>query len=117
VNLSTGISDDPERMMLGLFTAESALAAGKRVLIFLSLEAVRAVTPGALADVIPCEGCPSLEKLYKQVVRAGVEIYVCPMCLNAREIDAEALIAPAVPAGTARMMEWIGKPDASVFSF
>jgi predicted peroxiredoxin len=104
-------------MMLGLFTAESALAAGKRVLIFLSLESVRAVTPGGMSGVLPCEGCPSLEKLYKQVVRAGVEIFVCPMCLNARHINPDSLVEPAVAAGTARMMEWIGEPDASVFSF
>lgn len=117
VNISTGINENPEKMMLALFTAESALAAGKRVLMFVSLDAVNAMYPRGVENVIPCDDCPSLEKLTRQVVRAGVEIYVCPVCLKARHLEAADLVEPAEPAGTARMLEWIGDRDATVFSF
>lgn len=117
VNISTGINENPEKMMLALFTAESALAAGKRVLMFVSLDAVDAMFPHGVENVIPCDGCPSLEKLMRQIARAGVEIYVCPVCLKARRLDPAGLIDPAAPAGTARMMAWIGDHDATVFSF
>ena len=117
VNLATGIQENPERVMLAMFAAESALAAGKRTLLFLSLEAILLMFPGALEGEIPCEGCPSLDKLFRQLVRAGIEIYVCPMCLRARHLDPEDLVEPAVPAGTAQMMSWIGDRDATVFSY
>ncbi|MBJ7458525.1 MAG: DsrE family protein [Thermoleophilaceae bacterium] len=117
VNLATGIEENPERVMLAMFAAESALAKGKRTLLFLSLESVLLMYPGALEGKIPCEGCPSLDKLFRQLVRAGIEIYVCPMCLRARHLDPAELVEPAVAAGTAQMMEWIGENDASVFSF
>lgn len=117
VNLATGVKENPERVMLAMFAAESALAKDKRTLLFLSLEAVLLVFPGALEDEIPCEGCPSLDKLFRQLVRAGIEIYVCPMCLRARHLDPAELVEPAIPAGTAQMMEWIGDQDASVFSY
>ncbi|MBI2691153.1 MAG: DsrE family protein [Solirubrobacterales bacterium] len=117
VNLATGIEENPERVMLAMFAAESALASGKRTLLFVSLEAVLTMYPGALEGEIPCEGCPSLDKLFKQLTRAGIEIYVCPMCLRARHLDSDELVDAAVPAGTAQMMEWIGEQDATVFSF
>lgn len=117
VNISTGISENPEKMMLALFTAESALAAGKRVLMFVSLDAVHWMLPQGAENVIPCEGCPSLEKLTRQVIRAGVEIYICPVCLKARHLSSQDLVKPAEAAGTARMMQWLGDRDATVFSF
>jgi predicted peroxiredoxin len=117
INLATGIEENPERAMLAMFAAESALASNKRTLLFVSLEAVLMMYPGALEGKIPCEGCPSLDKLLRQLVRAGITIYVCPMCLRARHLDPELLVDPAVPAGTAQMMEWIGDNDATVFSY
>jgi predicted peroxiredoxin len=117
INLATGIEENPERVMLAMFAAESALASGKRTLLFVSLEAILLMFPGALEGEIPCEGCPSLDKLFRQLVRAGIEIYVCPMCLRARHLDAKDLVEPAIPAGTAQMMKWIGDRDATVFSY
>lgn len=117
VNLATGIEENPERVMLAFFAAESALAQGKQVLMFLSLDAVRIGLPDHIKGVIPCAGCPALDKLYRQTVRAGLEFFACPVCLDARAIDRDALADPVTPAGTARMMEWIGPGDATVFSY
>lgn len=103
--------------MLAFFTAESALAEGRQVLLFLSLEAVRIGVPGHIKGVVPCDGCPALDRLYNQVTRAGVEIFACPVCLKARDIDAGTLLPDVEPGGTAKMMKWIGSGDATVFSF
>lgn len=117
VNLATGIEENAERVMLAFFAAESALAQGKQVLLFISLDAVRIGVPGHIKGVIPCEGCPALDKLYNQITRAGIEIYACPVCLKAREIDRDTLLPEVRAAGTEKMMEWIGPGDATVFSF
>lgn len=117
VNLATGIEENAERMMLAFFVAESALAQGREVLLFLSLDAVRIGVPGHIKGVIPCEGCPALDKLYNQIVRGGIEIFACPVCLDARGIDREGLLTDVKPAGTAKMMDWIGAGDATVFSY
>src|SRR5665647_138967 len=91
VNLATGIEENSERAMLAFFVTESALAQGKQVLMFLSLEAIRIALPDHVKGIIPCEGCPSLDKLYRQVTRAGAEIYVCPVCMHARGIEDDDL--------------------------
>lgn len=117
VNLATGVEENPERAMLAFFVAESALAQGREVLLFLTLEAVRIGVPGQIKGVIPCAGCPALDKLYNQITRAGLEIFACPVCLSAREIDRDGLLPAVKPAGTAQMMEWIGPGDATVFSY
>lgn len=117
VNLATGLEENRERVMLAFFAAESALAQGKRVLLFISLDAVRIGIPGHIDGVIPCVGCPTLDKLYNQLTRAGIEIYACPICLNARAIERSSLLPDVRPAGTAEMMKWIGPGDATVFSY
>lgn len=117
VNLATGIEENPERAMLAFFVAESALGEGREVLIFLSLEAVRIGVPGTIDGIVPCEGCPTLDKLYKLVTRMGAEFYACPVCLDARQIDREGLLPNVKPAGTAKMMKWTGPQAATVFSY
>lgn len=117
VNLATGIEENPERAMLAFFVAESALKEGREVLIFLSLEAVRIGVPGTIKGIVPCEGCPTLDRLYNQVVRLGAELYACPVCLDARKIDRDAMLPDVKPAGTAKMMTWIGPQPATVFSY
>ncbi|MBI5311130.1 MAG: DsrE family protein [Actinobacteria bacterium] len=117
VNLATGIDENPERAMLAFFVAESALNEGHEVLMFLSIEAVRIAVPGTINGVVPCEGCPTLDKLYNLVTRLGVEIYACPVCLDARKIDREGLLPNVKPAGTEKMIKWTGSQPATVFSY
>lgn len=117
VNLATGIEENAERAMLAFFAAESALNEGHEVLMFLSLDAVQIGVPGTIKGVVPCEGCPTLDRLFNQVKRLGVEIFACPVCLDARKIDRETLLEPVRPAGTAKMMQWIGPEAATVFSY
>lgn len=117
VNLATGIEENAERAMLAFFAAESALNEGHEVLMFLSLDAVWIGVPGKIKGVVPCEGCPTLDKLFNQVKRLGVEMFACPVCLDARKIDREGLMDPLKPAGTAKMMQWIGPEAATVFSY
>lgn len=117
VNLATGIEENPERAMLAFFVAESALNEGHEVLMFLSLEAVRIGVPGTIDGIIPCEGCPTLDKLYRLVTRLGIEIYACPVCLDARQIERDGLLPEVKPAGTAKVMKWTGPQAATVFSY
>jgi hypothetical protein len=47
---------------------------------------------------------------------AGGTFLVCPICFNARKIDAETLIANASLGGTVQLWEWIGD-GATTFSY
>ena len=66
---------------------------------------------------VACDGCPAIEDLLKRYDAAGGRHYVCPICVNARKLDAENLIAGAEINGTVPMWAWIGDEPATTFSY
>ena len=71
--------------------------------------------PGVLEGVV-CKGCPALESLFEQFTEAGGELWLCPICLNSRDLgDAERVASTAV-VGATPMWEWVGD-SATVFSY
>jgi hypothetical protein len=79
-------------------------------------EAVRVALIGTAVG-IACEGCPPLADLVKRYEAAGGRYYVCPICFNARRLDADQLITGAVLNGTVPMWQWIGDEPATTFSY
>jgi predicted peroxiredoxin len=61
-------------------------------------------------------GCPPLERLFAQFADGGGELLVCPICANARKLDADALVPHARIAGATPMWEWLGD-EGTVFSY
>ena len=84
--------------------------------MFLTKEAVRLVTEGVAAGT-GCDGCPSLESLMERYVAAGGSYLVCPICFDARKLDAGTLIKGAEIGGTIPMWRWIGDEGATTFSY
>lgn len=115
INLATG-HEDAERVTIAFLVANAALDQGKQVTMFLTKEAVRIAVPG-YADAIEAGGCPPVERLFGQYVDAGGELFVCPICLDARRIDKDSLIDSATVAGATPLWEWIGDEAATVFSY
>ena len=83
--------------------------------MFLTKEAVRLGLPG-YADAVESAGAPPVARLYEQFADAGGEYYVCPICFEARKLDADQLVSNARIAGAAPLWEYIDE-GATVFSY
>jgi predicted peroxiredoxin len=115
VSLSTGL-EDPEKVMVAFLVAVGAAETGRATLMFLTKEAVRLALDGVAVGVA-CEGCPSLPDLMKRYEASGGRYYVCPICFNAKKLDATRLITGAEVQGTVPMWNWIGDEPATTFSY
>lgn len=114
INLSTGL-EDSERVIVAFLVAGAAAEKGKSVVMFLTKEAVRLTLPGVAVGVA-CDGCPPLEKVFKQYADNGGELMACPFCFNTRQLDESQLVANAKIAGATPLWDWIGD-GATVFSY
>ena len=115
INLATGL-EDAERVTVAFLVATAALAAGKKVSVWLTKEAVRLALPG-WAQGTSCDGCPPLPKLLDQFAEGGGELLTCPVCFNARKLGEADLAANARLAGATPVWEWIGDSSPTVFSY
>jgi predicted peroxiredoxin len=114
INLATGL-EDSERVTVAFLVAGAALERGREVAIFLTKEAVRLAEPGHAVGVA-CEGCPPLPRLFEQFAQGGGELLVCPICVAARQLEADGFVANARVAGATPMWEWLGD-EGTVFSY
>jgi predicted peroxiredoxin len=114
VSLITGL-EDPEKVTVALLVAVGAAEGGRDTVMFLTKEAVRLATEG-FALGTACDGCPPVAELMGRYQAAGGTFLVCPICFNARKIDAATLVANASLGGTVQLWEWIGD-GATTFSY
>ena len=115
INLATGL-EDGERVTVAFLVAGAALDRGRDVAMFLTKEAVRLAVPGH-AEGVACDGCPPLPRLFEQFAQGGGELLVCPICVTARKLDADAFVTNARLAGATPMWEWLGDEGSTVFSY
>ena len=115
VSLATGM-EDPERVAVALLVAIGAAETGRETRMFLTKEAVRLAVPGVAVGT-PSENCSPLPELLKRYEAAGGRYFVCPLCFNARQLDAENLIPGAEVNGVIPMWTWIGDDPATTFSY
>ena len=115
INLSTGL-EDSERVTVAFLVGNAAAEQGKNVAMFLTKEAVRMGLPG-YADGVACDGCPPLGRLFQQYAENGGQLFVCPICFNARKLDEGTLVGNAKLLGATPLWEWVGDEPASVFSY
>jgi predicted peroxiredoxin len=114
INLATGL-EDPERVTVAFLVGGAAVEQGKQVVMFLTKEAVRLAVPG-VAEVVACDGCPPLSRLFQQFADNGGELFVCPICVTARKIP-EEFVGNARLAGATPLWQWVGDEAATVFSY
>src|SRR5262245_50315426 len=115
VSLTTGM-EDPEKVTVAFLVAVGAAETGHETLMFMTKEAVRLAVSGTAVGVA-CAGCPPVADLVKRYEAAGGRYYVCPICFNARQLDAVELIPGAELNGTVPMWQWIGDQPATTFSY
>ena len=114
VNLATGL-EDPERVTLAFLVATAGLEQGKTVVIWTTKDAVRLGLPGEAVG-IACDGCPPLERLFQQFADGGGELWMCPICVNARGLADAEKVAHHKIVGATPMWQWAGD-DTTVFSY
>jgi predicted peroxiredoxin len=114
VNLATGL-EDAERVMVAFLVATAAQGQGKQVVIWTTKDAVRLGLPGEAAGVA-CKDCPPLERLFAQFADGGGELWLCPFCVDARDLGDVEKVPNAKIAGATPMWEWAGN-DTTVFSY
>lgn len=115
ISLTTGL-EDAEQVTVAFLVGVGAAEEGRPTLMFLTKEAVRLVTEG-VAIGTACETCPSLPDLVKRYEAAGGKYLVCPVCFEARQLDARALLSNAEIGGTIPLWRWIGDDGAVTFSY
>ena len=113
VNLATGL-EDAERVTVAFLVATAALDQGNDVVVWTTKDAVRLGLPGE-AKGEACDGCPPLERLFQQFADGGGELWLCPICLNARGLADAEKVGNAKVAGATPTLEWVGA-GATVFS-
>ena len=89
VSLTTGL-EDPEKVTVAMLVAVGAAEAGRETVMFLTKEAVRLVIEGHAVGVA-CDGCPPLPTLMQRYEAAGGRFLVCPICFNARQLEATSI--------------------------
>jgi predicted peroxiredoxin len=114
VNLATGM-EDGERVLVAFLVATAAVAQGKQVVVWATKDAVRLGLPGVMNGVV-CKDCPPLERLLQQFVDGSGELWLCPICLSARDLTDAEKIANTKVVGATPMWEWAGN-DTTVFSY
>ena len=114
ISLTTGL-EDPEKVTVALLVAVGAAESGRPTMIFLTKEAVRLAVTG-VATGVACDGCPAIPDLLARYEAAGGRYLVCPICFNAKQLDAAALLPNATVGGTVPLWEWIGD-GATTFSY
>jgi predicted peroxiredoxin len=114
VNLATGM-EDAERVTVAFLVATAALDQGKEVVVWTTKDAVRLGLPGEAVGEA-CDGCPPLERLFQQFADGGGQLWLCPICLNARGLADKEKVGNATVAGATPMWEWAGD-DTTVFSY
>lgn len=114
INLTTG-HEDADKVTVAFLVATAGQAKGKHVVMFLTKEAVRLGLPG-YAEAVESAGAPPVARLFEQFSEAGGELYVCPICFEARKLDSDQLVANAKLAGATPLWEYIDD-GATVFSY
>jgi predicted peroxiredoxin len=115
VSLTTGL-EDAEKVTVAFLVAVGAAETGRSTLMFLTKEAVRLALSG-FAVGVACEGCPPLASLLDRYAAAGGRFLVCPICFDAKHLDAAQLLGNAELGGTVVMWNWIGDGEATTFSY
>jgi len=115
ISLTTGL-EDAERVTVAFLVALGAAEQGRPTMMFLTKEAVRLAIPG-FALGVACDGCPPLADLLERYRKADGRLMVCPICFNARKLDAGNLVVNAELNGTVPLWQWIGDEGATTFSY
>ncbi|MTJ55610.1 peroxiredoxin [Anabaena sp. UHCC 0253] len=91
IHISRG-TEDPHRVLMALTLAEK-MSEDKDVLVFFDIQGVEVALKNE--KVIEFREFESAKTLLNKLIKKGISIYVCPMCLKAANHQPEDLIEGA----------------------
>jgi len=100
----TSFTGDGDRVAAPLVLANTALATGGDVILWLSLEGVELARYGA-AHKITTRSFPPVSELLDTFIDNGGRIGVCPPCAKTHELDEESFVGNAEWMGAAVVVE------------
>jgi uncharacterized protein involved in oxidation of intracellular sulfur len=110
----THYNSDPDRVAAPLVLANSALAAGADVLLWLTVEGANLGRQGA-ADALKPKSFPPVADLLKAFSDNGGRIGVCPPCGKTHGVTDENMVASGEWLGAAAVLG--AAQDRQAFSF
>jgi predicted peroxiredoxin len=110
----THFDGDPDRVAAPLVLANSALAAGGDVLLWLTVEGANLGKKGA-ADELIAKSFPPVAQLLDSFIENGGRIGVCPPCGKTHGVTNDNIIANAEWLGAAAVLA--ASQERHVFSF
>ena len=113
INLTSDATISAHGSLMGIHLAEKALDNGLDVMVFLNVNGVKLLQPGA--DTLVFHGENILEALDK-VVEKGGEVRVCPHCAEALGIDKSQIPAKFKMQEEKAMMDKL-KNNPTVFTY
>jgi predicted peroxiredoxin len=99
--------EEPDSVAVSYLTAVAALDQGKDVVMWLTSDGVRLALRG-YADRIREDKDPPIERLHAQFGEKGGRFFVCPICFNERDLNADELVDGAELKGATPLMEYAG---------
>lgn len=100
----TSISDDPDRAAVPLVLANSALAADKEALLWLTLEGAQLAIKGT-AENVPTKSFAPIKELLDIFIEAGGKIGICPPCGKTHGVTDDNMIDGASWMGAVALLE------------
>ncbi len=122
--LTSGVSDTP-RCMMAFGLAESALDAGRKVVVYLDVSAPELarknksdkpfVAGRRTAAARGMEASASLQKALGALMAKGAKVYVCPMCIKTLKITQDSLLDGITILTDSELLDMTS--DATVLSY
>lgn len=103
----TSFEGDGDRVAAPLVIANTALAAGGDVILWLSLDGVELARRGRAADLAP-ESFPPVSELLDSFIENGGRIGVCPPCGKTHGLTDEEMVSNAEWMGAAAVVQEAG---------
>jgi len=100
----TSFNGDGDRVAAPLVLANTALATGGNVILWLSLEGVELARAGS-ADQLTTQSFPPVSELLDTFIEHGGRIGVCPPCAKTHELSEDSLVRNAEWMGAAVVVE------------
>jgi sulfur relay (sulfurtransferase) complex TusBCD TusD component (DsrE family) len=113
INLTSDATKSAHGSLMGIHLAENALDNGLDVMVFLNVNGVKLLQPGA--DTLVFHGENILQALDK-VVEKGGEVRVCPHCAEALGVDKSQIPAKFKMQEEKAMMDKL-KNNPTVFTY
>lgn len=109
VNCTYGV-EEPERATVPFILASTAAVSGQDVAVVCTAEGAWVGTAG-YAEQVHFPGMAPLGELYRELVAAGGEVWLCSACTKVRGIGEEDLAEGARIVGAAEIVEAIADGD------